>query len=510
MQQCKRCGLRLSDNLRVCPYCGYPVEPEDEKRRKRLMLRWQLSALLAMKRSTRNLLFSPTQAAGRQSAVTIAVFFLSLFTLLAVAAVGFSGRQQSIGPMTPTPSSPPFPPPLSVSPTILDFGELEVGRKAVLAEIVQDSSVPQPRLKPVSGNAQWLSITLRTETKEANGLWEIIYDVTANTSKLHVGQHSVMLSIGSDGGRAKPVNVKIQVIPQGQHPPAKLHVNPLVLDFGAQNVGNQKTLLLTVSNSGEKELSWAVGKGKTAWLTLDTSSGKIPSGGLPQVIKVEVDTTGLTAGPHSAAINFNSNGGNISVNIKLLVVSRTLVGKRATVVGIDRRSGPTSGGTSVTITGTGFSGATSVAFGSTTTSNFTVLSDTQITVVSPPGNPGTVDVTVTTPAGTSAPSAADLFTYVPPVSGECAQEATIASLKACVQLDADQGFIDNQGVTNSLLAKLDTAQAALDRGQTSVAINTLMAFIHEVQAQAGKHIESIHAQQLVIHAQLVIQALEKR
>src|SRR6266487_2045914 len=88
----------------------------------------------------------------------------------------------------------------------------------------------------------------------------------------------------------------------------------------------------------------------------------------------------------------------------------------------------------------------------------------------------------------------------------CVHEPTISSLRACVQHAADEGFIDNQGVTNSLLAKLDAAQAALDRGQTSVAINNLEAFIYEVQAQAGKHIQQEHAGQLVEHAQVVIQA----
>ena len=90
-------------------------------------------------------------------------------------------------------------------------------------------------------------------------------------------------------------------------------------------------------------------------------------------------------------------------------------------------------------------------------------------------------------------------------SDECVHAPTISSLRTCVQL---VGFIDNQGVTNSLLAKLDAAQAALDRSQTGTAINLLNAFIHEVQAQAGKHIEQMHAEHLVMHAQIVIQALK--
>ncbi len=92
-------------------------------------------------------------------------------------------------------------------------------------------------------------------------------------------------------------------------------------------------------------------------------------------------------------------------------------------------------------------------------------------------------------------------------SDDCVHAPTISSLRTCVQHAADQGFIDNQGITNSLLAKLDAAQAAQDRGQTGAVINLLNAFIHGVQAQADKHIEQEHAQHLVMHAQLVIQAL---
>ena len=84
-----------------------------------------------------------------------------------------------------------------------------------------------------------------------------------------------------------------------------------------------------------------------------------------------------------------------------------------TVSGISPTSGPTSGGTTVVITGTGFTGATAVSFGGTAATGFTVDSATQITASAPAGT-GTVDVRVTTPSGTSATSAADQFTYVAP------------------------------------------------------------------------------------------------
>src|SRR6478752_782059 len=78
----------------------------------------------------------------------------------------------------------------------------------------------------------------------------------------------------------------------------------------------------------------------------------------------------------------------------------------------------------------------------------------------------------------------------------CQHEATVQSLQACVQHARSQGFIDNGGVARSLLAKLDAAQAALARGQRPLAVNALEAFIHEVDAQAGKHILAEHAAHL--------------
>jgi len=90
---------------------------------------------------------------------------------------------------------------------------------------------------------------------------------------------------------------------------------------------------------------------------------------------------------------------------------------------------------------------------------------------------------------------------------ECPHEATIQSLRTCVQHAAEHGHINNQGVTRSLLAKLKAAQAAQDRGQSEVAVNLLEAFVREVRAQANKHILQEHAEHLLMHAQAVIQAL---
>ncbi|MDO9174268.1 MAG: IPT/TIG domain-containing protein, partial [Actinomycetota bacterium] len=84
-----------------------------------------------------------------------------------------------------------------------------------------------------------------------------------------------------------------------------------------------------------------------------------------------------------------------------------------TVTSLSPGAGPTTGGTSVVITGTDFTGATAVRFGATNASSFTVDNDGQITATAPAGT-GTQDVTVTTPLGTSTNTAADDYTYYAP------------------------------------------------------------------------------------------------
>jgi hypothetical protein len=66
----------------------------------------------------------------------------------------------------------------------------------------------------------------------------------------------------------------------------------------------------------------------------------------------------------------------------------------------------------VTITGTNLTGATAVKFGTTSATSYTVINDSDITATSPAHTAGGVDVTVTTPGGTSAATAADSYTYV--------------------------------------------------------------------------------------------------
>ncbi len=79
------------------------------------------------------------------------------------------------------------------------------------------------------------------------------------------------------------------------------------------------------------------------------------------------------------------------------------------VSSVNPNSGPSTGGTVVIITGSGFAGATEVDFGDPPATNVTCSSNS-CTATSPPGT-GTVAVTVKGPGGTSVLSPHDQFTY---------------------------------------------------------------------------------------------------
>jgi hypothetical protein len=85
------------------------------------------------------------------------------------------------------------------------------------------------------------------------------------------------------------------------------------------------------------------------------------------------------------------------------------------VTGVNPAKGPTAGGNTVEITGTGLGEASKVEFGSTVVNApFTEDTATKIKVIAPPCSAGTLDIKVTTAGGTSTILAADQYTCVAP------------------------------------------------------------------------------------------------
>lgn len=81
------------------------------------------------------------------------------------------------------------------------------------------------------------------------------------------------------------------------------------------------------------------------------------------------------------------------------------------VSGASLAAGSIGGGETVTLSGTGFTGATAVNFGTVAATSFSVASDTSLTCVAPTQAAGTINIIVTTPAGVSLVGTANEYTY---------------------------------------------------------------------------------------------------
>jgi autotransporter-associated beta strand protein len=135
--------------------------------------------------------------------------------------------------------------------------------------------------------------------------------------------------------------------------------------------------------------------------------GKTPATGVTVVSLIEITATSPAGAAGTADVTVSTPGGVSATSSADQFAYAAL----PAVTAISPAAGPATGGLTVTITGTEFTGATEVDFGTTPASNVEVVSDTQITATSPAGAVGTVHVTVVTPGGVSTTSSADQFTY---------------------------------------------------------------------------------------------------
>ena len=81
-----------------------------------------------------------------------------------------------------------------------------------------------------------------------------------------------------------------------------------------------------------------------------------------------------------------------------------------TITSLSIVSGPVAGGTSLTITGTNFTGTSSVTFGGSAATSVLVISATSVSLTNPSGTVGLQDVVLTTPGGSVTSTGA--FTYI--------------------------------------------------------------------------------------------------
>jgi hypothetical protein len=138
-----------------------------------------------------------------------------------------------------------------------------------------------------------------------------------------------------------------------------------------------------------------------------STATSVSFGGVPATPTVNSDSSlsvtvpaGAAAGPVSVSV---TTAGGTNNGLSYTYVDDPTIGSLTPV------SGPSSGGTAVTITGTNLDTTDSVTFGGTP-APFAVINATTLSAVTPPGAAGAVDVVVTNPAGSD--TAVGAFTYV--------------------------------------------------------------------------------------------------
>ena len=148
--------------------------------------------------------------------------------------------------------------------------------------------------------------------------------------------------------------------------------------------------------------------------------------GITSVIFGGVSATGLTANS-STSITVTApahSAGIVDVTVVSPAGTSTLTGgfeylfKPATITTISPNSGPTPGGTTITITGTSLASTLGVSVDNNPATGIVKINDTQITAITPAGIVGAKSVVVTTSAGSVTKTGG--FTYtsvVPTISG---------------------------------------------------------------------------------------------
>lgn len=215
---------------------------------------------------------------------------------------------------TPTPAS------LVVKPTSLAFSVV-AGSRAVQSIDINNAGQSTLNWTATPDGSLWLKLQDVAGEIGSVSSDEFVY-VTADASQLKVGSYAASISVNSNAGNVR-VSVTLQVLSPATRKQAKLDVNPVALNFGQLSIGQTQKMTLSIANAGTDDLHWNAGTGNANWLALDSTSGTVKQGAMPQTIHVTAQTGGLTPGSYTAHLVINSNGGNVQVAVTLAVIGVT-------------------------------------------------------------------------------------------------------------------------------------------------------------------------------------------
>ncbi len=146
-----------------------------------------------------------------------------------------------------------------------------------------------------------------------------------------------------------------------------------------------------------------------------------------------------------------------------------------TISSLSPTSGAAAGGTTVTIIGTNFTGATNVTFGGVAGTGLSVASDTQLTVTTPAHAAGAVDVVVITLGGTATQTGGFTYQAVAPPTVSTNSASAITMTGATLN-----GSVNAQGRSTSVAFQLSTTSGDYTHAVTVSATPATVSGTNEV------------------------------
>ena len=293
------------------------------------------------------------------------------------------------------------------------------------------------------------SLTLST-----TGVWERLYgSFTATEVNPKLTLTNAQAALGGNDFAIDDIGVFVR---DTQTPPSvgsTLSTTNLVSSESPSAFGENVTFTSTVTRTG--------GGSPTPTGNVDFYDGDnyIGTGILNGSGVATLTRSNLSVGSHTIQATYEGNS-EYAVSYDTLV---QVVMPAPIISSLSPNSGPSSGGTSVTINGQYFTNVSSVTFGGTDATSFNFVSDSQITAVAPARSIGTVNVAVTAVGGTTNKLNAFTYTNSAPTDillsntdfDENQPSGTVVGTFSTTDVDTGQtftyAFADNCGGTDNSL-----------------------------------------------------------
>jgi YVTN family beta-propeller protein len=252
---------------------------------------------------------------------------------------------------------------------------------------------------PASTSMPGLIPAVNPETTGADGVFH--WDVSAGFYKVEASAPGcTTATIGPYPVPPPRVGLTITLKCADEAKAAAPAVTGLTATYGPTSGGTVLTVLGTGFTPASKVSFGSTAAKSVMYLSQQALSVTAPKGSGLADVRV------TTAGGTSAAVT----------------ADKFFFGAAPVVTKVSPAAGPAAGGTTVTITGTSFSGVTSVSFAGVPARKFTVKSATSITAVTAAATAGAATVRVANPAGSSVTGT---FSYLAPVAAYVATSAGI-------------------------------------------------------------------------------------